>query len=76
MDGDLAYWLAGIHALLGDRAQALTWLRRAVEVGNHNYPWFRRDRNFERLRNDPEYLGIMNEIKSHWEEYQQAYSRG
>ena len=39
-DGDAAYWTGGIHALLGDREEALAWLRRAVEVGNHNYPWF------------------------------------
>jgi hypothetical protein len=44
-DGDAAYWTRGIHALLGDREEALAWLRRAEEVGNHNYPWFQRDKN-------------------------------
>jgi len=75
VDGDLAYWLAGIHALLGERAQALLWLRRAGEVGNDNYPWFQRDRNFDSLRNDPEYQAIMEQVKSRWEQYQRAYGQ-
>jgi serine/threonine-protein kinase len=55
IDGDQAYWTGGIYALLGEKQQALTWLRRAVELGNHNYPWFERDKNYDNLRNDPEY---------------------
>ena len=42
-----------IRSLLGERQQAIAWLRRAVQVGNHNYPWFRRDKNWDSLRNDP-----------------------
>jgi hypothetical protein len=44
IDGDLAYWTGGIHALLGEREQALAWLRRAVEIGNHNDPRFQKDK--------------------------------
>ena len=38
VDGDGAYWIGGVHAMLGDKKQALVWLRRAVALGNHNYP--------------------------------------
>ncbi len=38
IDGDGAYWLGGIHALLGDRQSALDWLKRTVALGNVNYP--------------------------------------
>ncbi len=72
-DGDLAYWTGGIHALLGDREEALTWLRRAVEVGNHNYPWFQRDKNWDKLRGDAEYKRIMEEVQRRWQEYRQAF---
>ncbi len=74
IDGDIAYWFAGTYSLLGDREQALLWLRRAVELGNHNYPWFQRDKNFERLRNDPEYQRIMSDVRQKWEQYRQQFA--
>jgi len=75
-DGDLAYWAGGVHALLGDSARALACLRRAVELGNHNYPWFQRDKNYDRLRADPEYQRVMNEVRQHWEHYREAFGGG
>ena len=73
VDGDLAYWLAGVHALLGEKPQALLWFRKAIEIGNHNYPWFERDKNFASMRSDPEYLRLMNVVKAHWQEYQRVF---
>jgi serine/threonine protein kinase/tetratricopeptide (TPR) repeat protein len=75
VDGDLAYWVSGIHALLGERPEALMWLKRTIELGNHNYPWFQRDKNFDSLRRDPEYQRQMNVVKAHWEEYQRAFNQ-
>jgi serine/threonine protein kinase len=49
LDGDYAYWTGGIHALLGEKEDALAWLRRAVKVGNHNYPWFQKDKKLRSL---------------------------
>lgn len=72
IDGDGAYWLGGIYAMLGDRQQALIWLRRAVVLGNHNYPWFQRDKNYNSLRSDPEYQKIMDEARDHLEQYHKA----
>ena len=48
-------------------------LRRAVEVGNHNYPWFQRDKNYDKLRADPEYQRIMEGVRQHWQEYRQIF---
>ena len=73
IDGDQAYWTGGIHALLGEKEEALAWLRRAVEVGNHNYPWFQKDKNYDSLRGDPEYQRTMEEVRRHWEEYKQVF---
>ncbi|MBI4264469.1 MAG: hypothetical protein HY657_08840 [Acidobacteria bacterium] len=66
-DGDGAYWVGGVHALLEERTAALAWLRRAVELGNHNYPWFSRDRNYDRLRGDPGYDQVLTQVRRHWE---------
>jgi serine/threonine protein kinase/tetratricopeptide (TPR) repeat protein len=61
-DHDVAYWLASAYALEGEREKALKWLRRAIELGNENKPWFERDKNWDSLRNDPEYQRIVDSI--------------
>jgi serine/threonine-protein kinase len=76
VDGDIAYYMGGIRALLGDRAEALEWLRRAVALGNHNYPWFARDKNYASLRGDPEYEAILSDTRRRWEEYRALFSAG
>jgi len=73
VDGDSAYWTGGIYALLGDRQQALAWLKRTVELGNVNYPWFERDKNYEGLRADPEYQQIMEGVRQRWEANKQEF---
>jgi serine/threonine-protein kinase len=61
-DHDVAYWLASAYAMEGERDKALKWLRRAIALGNENKPWFERDRNWDSLRNDPEYQRIVGSI--------------
>ena len=73
LSADLAYDLAGLYSLLGDKDQALAWMRRAVELGNHNYAWLQRDKNFNRLRNQPEFETILSEVRSHWERYRAQF---
>jgi hypothetical protein len=73
VDGDAAYWTGGIYALLGDRQQALDWLKRTATLGDVNYPWFERDKNYDSLRSDPEYQKIMAGIRQRWEAYKQEF---
>ena len=61
-DHDVAYWLASAYALEGERDEALKWLRRAVELGNENKPWFMRDKNWGKFRNDPGYQTIVSSL--------------
>jgi serine/threonine protein kinase/tetratricopeptide (TPR) repeat protein len=74
IDGDGAYWLGGIHALLGDRQLALDWLKRTVALGDVNYPWFERDKNYDGLRADPEYQTIMAGVRQRWEAYKKEFN--
>jgi len=76
IDGDQAYWTGGVYALLGDKQNALLWLRRTVELGNVNYPWFQRDKNYDNLRGDPEYQAIMADVKKKWEAYRAEFDPG
>ena len=61
-DHDVAYWLASAYALEGERDEALWWLRRAIQLGNENKPWFESDKNWESLRDDPEFQRIVASI--------------
>jgi len=74
IDGDLAYWAGGMYALLGEKQEALTWLRRAVELGNLNYPWFQRDKNYDNLRSDPQYENILADVRRRWEHYKEEFN--
>ncbi len=73
IDGDAAYWIGGIYALLGDRKNALLWLQRTAALGDVNYPWFERDKNYDSLRSDPEYQKIMAGIRQRWQAYKQEF---
>jgi eukaryotic-like serine/threonine-protein kinase len=76
IDGDAAYWTGGIYALLGDRQHALDWLKRTAELGNVNYPWFERDKNYDSLRADPQYQAILAGIRQRWEAYKSEFDPG
>ena len=73
IDGDQAYWLAGIYALLGEHKQALVWLKRTVELGDVNYPWFEKDKNLDSMRNDPEFKAIMADVRQRWQAYKDEF---
>jgi serine/threonine protein kinase/Flp pilus assembly protein TadD len=73
IDGDGAYWVGGIYALLGDRQHAIEWLKRTVALGDVNYPWFEHDKNYDSLRADPEYQSIMAEVRQRWEAYKKEF---
>ena len=75
VDGDAAEWTGSVYALLGDKQTALAWLRRAVELGNHNYPWYQRDKNWDKLRGDPEFQRIMREVEGYWKHYNELFGR-
>jgi len=62
-DHDVSYWLASAYAMEGERAEALKWLRRAIELGNENRAWFEKDKNWDALRDDPEYQEIIQSMK-------------
>ena len=72
-DGDVAYFLGGIYALLGEKGPALDWLKRTVALGDVNYPWFARDRNYESLRADPQYQAIMEIVRQRWLAYKSEF---
>ncbi len=66
-DHDAAFWLAGLYALEGLTDEAIEWVRRAIQLGNENYPLFAGSRKLDSLRSDPRFIGLMDELKRRWE---------
>lgn len=64
---ELAYWISGLYALLGEEATALRWLRHSLDLGNENYPWLERDKNFDGLRTNPEFGRVAKQMREKWE---------
>ena len=46
-DSEMAYRLATYFAVDGDESEALHWLRRAIYLGNENYPVVREESGME-----------------------------
>jgi serine/threonine-protein kinase len=67
-DHDIAFWLASFYAMEGLADDALDWVRRAVHLGNENYPLFERSRKLDSLRSDPRFVEVMADLKRRWEE--------
>jgi len=44
-----------------------------VELGDVNYEWFHRDKNYESLRGDAEYQAVMAGVKQRWLEYKKEF---
>jgi eukaryotic-like serine/threonine-protein kinase len=71
----LFHTAAAVHALLGNPARAIALLRKASGTGLPNYPVFRDDPHFHSLRERPEFLSLMAELKREWEGYRQEFGR-
>ncbi len=66
-DQDIAYWLASLYALDAMTDEAIEWIKRAISMGNENYPWFMANPNWGPLREEPRFIEVMEELRVKWE---------
>ena len=59
VDPDIAYGVASVYALEGEREEAFKWLERSRALGNENRPCFEHDPNWNRLRDDPRFQELL-----------------
>jgi serine/threonine-protein kinase len=69
-DHDIAYWLASAYLLQGRQVLALTWLQKAIDLGNENYLWFESDPNWSDLHDDPRFKEMMQRVKTSLQEHE------
>jgi hypothetical protein len=58
------YNIACVYALTGNSAESVKWLRETVRTGFMSYPLFERDHYLDRIRQTPEFIQFMTEMKS------------
>ncbi len=74
-DSEMAYRLATYFAVDGDATEALHWLRRAIYLGNENYPWFQKNPAWNNLRTNADFHRILEDLKKSWRKNQRTWKR-
>ena len=70
----LTYDIACLYALSGKSDEAVKWLRKTAAEGFPSYTLFERDPYLNRIRQAPEFIRFMEEMKAHYERYQREFS--
>jgi serine/threonine-protein kinase len=74
-DSEMAYRLATYFAVEGDSSEALHWLRRAIYLGNENYPWFQKNPAWNNLRTNADFERILDDLKKSYRKNQRIWKR-
>ena len=74
-DSEMAYRLATYFAVEGDSSEALHWLRRAIYLGNENYPWFQKNPAWNNLRTNSDFERILDDLKKSFRRNQRTWKR-
>jgi serine/threonine-protein kinase len=74
-DSEMAYRLATYFAVEGDSSEALHWLRRAIYLGNENYPWFQKNPTWNALRTNADFERILDDLKKGFRKNQKTWKR-
>ena len=74
-DSEMAYRLATYFAVEGDASEALHWLRRAIYLGNENYPWFSINPAWRGMVENPDFQRILEDLKKSFKRNQKNWKR-
>ncbi|RXH55275.1 serine/threonine-protein kinase [Granulicella sibirica] len=74
-DSEMAYRLATYFAVDGDESEALHWLRRAIYLGNENYPWFSINPAWKKLSGHGDFERILEDLKKSYRRNQKNWRR-
>ena len=68
------YNIACLYALGGKSVEAVKWLRETAAKGFPSYTLFERDPYLNRIRQAPEFIRFMEEMKAQHERYKREFS--
>src|SRR5262249_27798010 len=69
-----AYDIACVYALEGKSAEAVKWLRESAVTGFHLYPRYTRDALLNRIRQSPEFIQFLADMKTENDRYRREFS--
>ena len=74
-DSEMAYRLATYFAVEGDDSEALHWLRRAIYLGNENYPWFSKNPAWRVMNDNSDFQRTLEDLKKSFKRNQKNWKR-
>ncbi len=74
-DSEMAYRLATYFAVEGDASEALHWLRRAIYLGNENYPWFSINPAWRGMTENHDFQRALEDLKKSYRRNQKNWKR-
>jgi eukaryotic-like serine/threonine-protein kinase len=74
-DSEMAYRLATYFAVEGDESEALHWLRRAIYLGNENYPWFSKNPAWKGMAENSDFQRTLEDLKKSFKRNQKNWKR-
>ena len=70
----ITYEFAQIYAINGNVPEAVKWLRETSETGNPSYEMFGRDPFLDKIRQSPEFIELMAELKLEYDKYRSEFN--
>jgi serine/threonine protein kinase/Flp pilus assembly protein TadD len=64
-----AYNIGSAYALMKDNEKAVAWLQKAADDGFPCYPTYHTDPNLDKIRQDPQFMSLIKDLKKRWESY-------
>jgi serine/threonine-protein kinase len=74
-DSEMAYRLATYFAVEGDESEALHWLRRAIYLGNENFPWFSKNPAWRNLQGHADFERILEDLNKSYRRNRKNWKR-
>ena len=64
-----AYNIGTAYAIMNDHSEAIRWLQNAAEDGLPCYTFYANDPYLDNLRQDGEFISLLNKLKKQWEQF-------
>ncbi len=64
-----AYNIGSAYALMKNNAKAVVWLQKTADDGFPCYPKYENDPNLDKIRQDPQFISLMKDLKKRWESF-------
>ena len=55
----MLYNLSCFYSMMNEKKLAIDSLARSIEAGHEDYEWFKRDPDFDNIKNEPEFIELM-----------------